>query len=159
IDELGIPTSIQGVIASRLDRVSRPERSILQIAAALGPRSSVAMLRQIAELPEDVLQDCLAALDRTELLVRIDSELHDALEFRHEMVRQVTYDSMVEKVREDIHARILATLERDDTFADEPDTLCYHAVRAKNWQKAFGHGRSAGQKCLSRSAFADAANY
>ncbi|QDP27115.1 ATP-binding protein [Bradyrhizobium cosmicum] len=159
IDELGIPTSIQGVIASRLDRVSRPERSILQIAAALGPRSSVAMLRHIAQLPEDVLQDCLAALDRTELLVRIDSELQDALEFRHEMVRQVTYESMVEKVREDIHARILATLERDDTIADEPDTLCYHAVRAKNWQKAFGHGRSAGRKCLSRSAFPDAANY
>lgn len=117
------------------------------------------MLRHIAQLPEDVLQDCLAALDRTELLVRIDSELQDALEFRHEMVRQVTYESMVEKVREDIHARILATLERDDTIADEPDTLCYHAVRAKNWQKAFGHGRSAGRKCLSRSAFPDAANY
>lgn len=159
IDELGIPTSIQGVIASRLDRVSRQERSILQIAAALGPRSSVAMLRRIVELPEDALQDCLAALDRAELLVRIDSELDDALEFRHEMVRQVTYDSMVEKVREDIHARILAILESDGARADEPDTLCYHAVRAKDWHKAFGHGKNAGRKCLSRSAFADAANY
>ena len=159
IDELGIPTSIQGVIAARLDRVSRQERSVLQIAAALGPRSSVAMLRKTVELPEGVLQDCLAALDRAELLVRIDSELDDALEFRHEMVRQVTYDSMVEKVREDIHGRILATLDGDGTYADEPDTLCYHAVRAKNWHKAFGHGKNAGRKCLSRSAFADAANY
>lgn len=159
IDELGIPTSIQGVIAARLDRVSRQQRSVLQIAAALGPRSSVAMLRKIAELPEEVLQDCLAALDRAELLVRIDSELDEVLEFRHEMVRQVTYDSMVEKVREDIHARILAKFESGGTSADEPDALCYHAVRAKDWLKAFAHGRSAGRKCLSRSAFADAANY
>lgn len=159
IDELGIPTSIQGVIAARLDRVSRQQRSVLQIAAALGPRSSVAMLRKIAELPEEVLQDCLAALDRAELLVRIDSELDEVLEFRHEMVRQVTYDSMVEKVREDIHARILAKFESGETSADEPDALCYHAVRAKDWLKAFAHGRSAGRKCLSRSAFADAANY
>jgi len=113
IDELGIPSSIQGVIAARLDRVSRQERSVLQIAAALGPRSSVAMLRNLVELPESALQDCLAVLDRAELLVRIDSELDDTLEFRHEMVRQVTYDSMVEKVREDIHARILARLEND----------------------------------------------
>ncbi|WP_441238677.1 ATP-binding protein [Bradyrhizobium sp. 930_D9_N1_4] len=159
IDELGIPSSIQGVIAARLDRVSRQERSVLQIAAALGPRSSVAMLRKLVELPEDALQDCLAVLDRAELLVRIDSELDDALEFRHEMVRQVTYDSMVDKVREDIHARILATLESDGASADEPDTLCYHAVRAKDWRKAFLHGKSAGRKCLSRSAFSDAANY
>jgi len=159
IDELGIPSSIQGVIAARLDRVSRQERSVLQIAAALGSRSSVAMLRKLVELPEEALQDCLAVLDRAELLVRIDSELDDALEFRHEMVRQVTYDSMVEKVREDIHARILVTLEGDTTSADEPDTLCYHAVRARDWYKAFVHGKSAGRKCLSRSAFSDAANY
>lgn len=159
IDELGIPTSIQGVIAARLDRMSRQERFVLQIAAALGPRSSVAMLRNVVELPEEVLQDCLAALDRAELLARIDSELEDGLEFRHEMVRQVTYDSMVEKLREDIHARILATFESDGAGADEPDTLCYHALRAKDWRKAFAHGRSAGRKCLSRSAFADAANY
>ncbi|MDA9530957.1 ATP-binding protein [Bradyrhizobium sp. CCBAU 25338] len=159
IEELGIPTSIQGVIAARLDRVSRQERSVLQVAAALGPRSSVAMLRKLVELPEAALQDCLAVLDRAELLVRIDSELDDELEFRHEMVRQVTYDSMVEKVREDIHARIVAVFESDGTSADEPDTLCYHALRAKDWLKAFTHGRSAGRKCLSRSAFADAANY
>ncbi|TWI07038.1 hypothetical protein IQ17_02426 [Bradyrhizobium daqingense] len=117
------------------------------------------MLRDLAELPESVLQDCLAALDRAELLVRIDSELDDVLEFRHEMVRQVTYDSMVEKVREAIHARILARLEGDGAGADQPDALCYHAVRARDWYKAFSHGKSAGRKCLSRSAFSDAASY
>jgi tetratricopeptide (TPR) repeat protein len=159
IDELGIPTSIQGVIAARLDRVSKQERSVLQVAAALGARSSEATLRKISILAEDALRGCLVSLDRAELLIRIDSELEDSLEFRHEMVRQVTYDSMVEKVREDIHARILAALESDESRADEPDTLCYHAVRAKDWYKAFEHGRNAGRKCLSRSAFSDAANY
>ena len=159
VDELGIPSSIQGVIAARLDRVSRQERSLLQIAAALGRRASQVMLRRVAALPEEVLQRCLAALDRAELLVRIDSELEDSFEFRHEMVRQVTYDSMVEKAREAIHAGILAALETDEAWADGADTLCYHATRAKDWQKAFHHGRGAARKCLARSAFADAANY
>ncbi|MCK1628114.1 AAA family ATPase [Bradyrhizobium sp. 147] len=159
VDELGIPSSIQGVIAARLDRVSRQERSLLQIAAALGRRANQAMLRKVAALPEKVLQDCLAALDRAELLVKIDSELEDSLEFRHEMVRQVTYDSMVEKVRESIHASILAALEGDEAWADDPDTLCYHATRAKDWQKAFEHGRSAARKCLVRSAYAGAVDY
>ncbi|MBK3660968.1 AAA family ATPase [Bradyrhizobium diazoefficiens] len=157
IDELGIPTSIQGVIAARLDRVSKQERSVLQVAAALGARSSEALLRKIAIQPEDALRGCLVSLDRAELLVRIDSELEDSLEFRHEMVRQVTYDSMVEKVREDIHARILAALERSE--AEDPDKLCYHATRAKDWDKAFGYGRASARKCLARSAFTDAADY
>lgn len=159
VDELGIPSSIQGVIAARLDRVSRQERSLLQIAAALGRRASQAMLRGAAALPEEVLQKCLTALDRAELLVRIDSELEDSFEFRHEMVRQVTYDSMVEKMRQAVHAGILSALEADKAWADDADTLCYHAVRAKDWQKSFHYGRGAAQKCLARSAFADAANY
>ncbi|MET3909117.1 class 3 adenylate cyclase/tetratricopeptide (TPR) repeat protein [Bradyrhizobium sp. S3.3.6] len=157
IDELGIPTSIQGVIAARLDRVSKQERSVLQVAAALGARSSEATLRKIAILPEDALRGCLVSLDRTELLVRIDSELEDSLEFRHEMVRQVTYDSMVDKVREDIHARILAALE--GSGAEDSDKLCYHATRAKDWDKAFHYGLASAQKCLARSAFTDAADY
>lgn len=159
IDELGIPTSIQGVIAARLDRVSRPERQILQIAATLGRRSSEAILRSVAALPEDVFQTVVAALDRVELLVRIDSELESVLEFRHDMVRQVTYESMVEKVRESIHSRILAALESDERKSSDSDELCYHATRAKDWDRSFLHGRAAAQKCLARSAFSDAATY
>ncbi|WP_298886520.1 adenylate/guanylate cyclase domain-containing protein [uncultured Bradyrhizobium sp.] len=159
IDELGIPTSIQGVIAARLDRVSRQQRLVLQVAAALGPRSSEAVVRNVSQLPEDVFHDCLAALDRAELLAAIDSDLENSLEFRHEMVRQVTYESMVEKVRESIHARVLAVFEGDQTWRDDPDSLCYHAIRAKDWAKAFTYGRSAAQKCLARSAYPDAVDY
>ncbi len=159
VGELGIPTSIQGVIAARLDRVSREERSLLQIAAALGPRSTEVILREVSGLPEEVLQRCLVILDRSEFLVKIDIEPDGLLEFPHEMVRQVTYDSMVEKVRESVHARILSTLEASGSLHDEPSRLCYHAMRAKDWQKAFTYGRSAARKSLAQSAFSDAANY
>ena len=159
IEELGIPASIQGVIAARLDRVSRQERLVLQVAAALGPRSKEAVVQKVSELPGNAFEDCLAALDRAELLVRIDSDLEYSLEFRHEMVRQVTYESMVAKVRESVHARILAAFESDETLRDDPDALCYHSVRAKDWLKAFSYGRSAAQKCLLRSAYADAVDY
>ncbi|WP_342712267.1 adenylate/guanylate cyclase domain-containing protein [Bradyrhizobium sp. B124] len=159
VGDLGIPSSIQGVIAARLDRVSREERSLLQIAAALGPRATEAILREASGLPEPVLQRCLAVLDRSEFLVKIDIEPDRLLEFPHEMVRQVIYDSMVEKVREGVHARILATLEGSGSWHDEPNRLCYHAMRAKDWQKAFSYGRTAARKSLARSAFADAANY
>ncbi|KIU43895.1 MULTISPECIES: adenylate/guanylate cyclase domain-containing protein [Bradyrhizobium] len=159
VGDLGIPSSIQGVIATRLDRVSKEERSLLQIAAAIGPHSTESMLREIAGLPGEAMQRCLEALDRAEFLVRIDAEPDDMLEFPHEMIRQVTYDSMVEKVRESVHARILATLESSGRWHDEPNRLCYHATRAKDWQKAFTYGRAAARRSLTRSAFAGAASY
>jgi class 3 adenylate cyclase/tetratricopeptide (TPR) repeat protein len=159
VGELGIPTSLQGVIAARLDRLPREERALMQMAAALGSRSSVLTLREVAALPEGLLQRCLGALDRAELLVKADGVAEDALEFPHEMVRQVTYDSMVERTREKVHARILVALDSDESWRDQPDKLCYHATRAKDWAKAFAYGRSVARKSVARSAFADAASY
>ncbi|WP_291860406.1 AAA family ATPase [Bradyrhizobium sp.] len=159
VGELGIPSSVQGVIAVRLDRLPRGERALMQIAAALGPRSTVATLREVAALPEAVLQGALGALDRAELLIRAADVPEETFEFPHDMVRQVTYDSMVERTREKVHARILSALEGDETRRDESDRLCYHATRAKDWAKAFAYGRSVARKCVARSAFADATSH
>lgn len=159
VEELGIPTSIQGVIAVRLDRLRKEERTVMQIASALGTRSMVATLREVAALPEGLLQRALGTLDRAELLVRTDSVADDTVEFPHEMVRQVTYDSMVERARERVHERILFALESDARSRDELDKLCFHAVRSKDWTKAFTYGRSVAQKSVARSAFADATSY
>jgi tetratricopeptide (TPR) repeat protein len=156
VEELGIPTSIQGVIAVRLDRLPRAERALMQIAAALGRRSTVVTLREVAALPEAVLQRALATLDRAELLVRADG---DTYEFPHDMVRQVTYDSMVERSREKVHTRILSALENDENWREDADKLCYHATRAKDWGKALAYGRNVARKCVARSAFADAASH
>jgi class 3 adenylate cyclase/tetratricopeptide (TPR) repeat protein len=159
VEELGIPTSIQGVIAARLDRLPREERALIQMAAALGSRSTVVTLREAAALPEVLLQRCLGTLDWAELLVKADGVAEDSFEFPHEMIRQVTYDSMVERTREKVHVRILSALESDESWRDEPDKLCYHATRAKDWAKAFGYGRSVARKSVARSAFADATSY
>jgi len=159
VEELGIPSSIQGVIAVRLDRLPRAERALMQIASALGPRSTVVTLREVAALPEAVLQRALGTLDRAELLVRADGVSGDTFEFPHDMVRQVTYDAMVERTREKVHARILSALESDENWRDEADKLCYHALRAKDWAKALAYGRSVARKCVARSAFADATSH
>jgi predicted ATPase/class 3 adenylate cyclase len=159
VEELGIPTTIQDVIAVRLDRLPRAERALLQIAAALGRRSTVITLREVAALPEAALQRALAALDRAELLVRADDASGETFEFPHDMVRQVTYDSMVERTRERVHTRILSALESDENWREEADKLCYHATRAKDWAKALAYGRNVARKCVARSAFADATSH
>ena len=160
ITDLGIPDSVQGVIAARLDRLSKDERTLMQIAAALGSRSIVNTLREVAALPEDRLQEALNMLDRSELLVRtIGGVREDSFEFPHEMIRQVTYDQMVVRTRETIHTRILAALEGDEGRRDEQDILCYHARQAKDWGKTLAYARNVARKGVARSAFADATSH
>jgi class 3 adenylate cyclase/tetratricopeptide (TPR) repeat protein len=159
VEELGIPNSIQGVIAARLDRLAKQEYALIQTAAALGPRASLATLREVSALDESALQSALAALDRAEMLVKADGTVDDTFEFPHEMVRQVAYDSLIARARESVHASILSALEKDERWSEEADTLCYHATRAKNWPKAFTYARNVARKCVERSAFADATSY
>jgi len=159
VDDLGIPASVQGVIAARLDRLTKQERTVVQAAAALGPRAKLAILRKVIALPEVMLDASLSTLDGAELLVRNESATGEAFEFPHDMIRQVAYDSMIGPVREDVHVRILAALEGEEGADEEADKLCYHATRAKAWAKAVGYGREVARKCVARSAFADATTY
>jgi class 3 adenylate cyclase/tetratricopeptide (TPR) repeat protein len=160
-DGLGVPPTVQGVIAGRIDRLPKEERALLQIAAAIGPRPTVIALRDVAALPEPAFQSRLASLDRVELLIQSDSAPEPSFEFAHDLIRQVTYDSMLEVMREGLHKRILAALEaRTDQHPDDrSDILCHHATRAKDWPKALAYGRSVARKCLARSAFSDATSY
>jgi class 3 adenylate cyclase/tetratricopeptide (TPR) repeat protein len=160
-DALAVPATIQGVIAARIDRLAKPDRALLQLAAALGPRSTVGVLRGLAALPEELLRQRLRALDAAELLVEASLLPSHAYEFSHDLIRQVTYDAMLEPVRVQLHQEILAALEADAEarIEDQIAMLCHHAVRAKEWQKSYRYAHSMAQKCLARSALSDAVNY
>ena len=156
VEELGIPESIQGVIAARLDRLTKQERILIQTAAALGTRSRLATLTEVFVLPE-ACSAFLAALDRAELLVRDETGTDDVFEFTHEMVRQVAYDSMIGPAREEC-MRASFRPWRPIGPRDEIDRLCLHAT-----VQGLGQGvrlrRRRGAKCVARSAFADATSY
>ena len=90
--ELGIPPNLQGVIASRIDRLPRDERRLLQIAAAIGPRAVFATLAGVTTLPDHLLRRHLASLDAAELLIDTHAIPEPSYQFPHELVRQVTYE-------------------------------------------------------------------
>ena len=147
------------MIAARLDRLTKQERVVVQAAAALGSRSKAGTLREVTGFAEVILDASLSALDQAELLLKVEAGTGEALEFPHEMIRQVAYNSMIGASREDVHGRILAALEGEANSGEETDKLCYHATRAKAWAKAVGYGREVARKCVARSAFADATSY
>ncbi|MGB8843921.1 MAG: hypothetical protein WCC64_22960, partial [Aliidongia sp.] len=160
-DDLAVPPTIQGTIAAHIDRLAKPERALLQLAAAIGPRATLATLRGVADMSETALRERFAALNAAELLVETSLLPEQAYAFPHDLVRQVTYEAMLAPARMRLHREILGYLEgaAEGQADDQSATLCHHAVRAEEWEKSYRYAHGMAQKCVERSALGDAVNY
>lgn len=144
IEEFGIFLSIQGVIVVWFDWVLWLECLVFQVVVVFGLRLCVVVFCVFLDLFEQGLQNCFVVFDCVELLVRVDSELDDVLEFWYEMVCQVIYDLMVVKVCEGIYVCIFVKFECDGLGMDEFDILCYYVVCVQDWLRVFIYGWSVG---------------
>jgi tetratricopeptide (TPR) repeat protein len=160
-DALEIPPTVQGVIASRIDRLPKDDKALLQLASVAGPRISPPLLAAVTGMPSAELQSRLWSLEILDFLVEARWLAAPEYEFAHDLIREVAYDSILRPQREELHRRILAALEassvgREEEFAE---ALCHHAVKAQNWLKADQYGSMAAKKAFARSAFRDATEY
>jgi predicted ATPase len=155
-----VPPTLQGVIAARIDQLAKPERALLQTASAVGPRASLGLLRCIAGLPELELRRQLRTLDDSELLVEASLLPEHVFAFPHDLVRQVSYETMLETTRQQLHSVILMALESMMSEEDAgTDTLCRHALAAKDWRKACTYASDVARRCVQKSAVSDASRY
>ena len=160
-EALGIPPTIQGVIASRIDRLPKEDKSLLQLASVVGPRISPALLAAVTGMPAAQLQSRLWSLEILDFLVESQWPAATEYEFAHDLIREVAYDSILRPQREELHRRILAAMEAisQGREQDVAEALCHHAVQARDWAKAAQYGQLAARKALARSAFRDATGY
>jgi tetratricopeptide (TPR) repeat protein len=160
-DGLRIPATVQGVIATRVDRLSTDEKSLLRMAAVFGSRSTSAMLGELFGLPEPQLKVSLASLARSELLIEASTLPDQTYEFPHDLIRQVAYEAMPGNARKDLHRRIFLMLKQD-RFAssiDQSEFLLHHAVGAEHWSEAASLSTAIARKCLEKSAHPAAVTY
>lgn len=160
-DALEIPPTVQGVIASRIDRLPKEDKALLQLASVAGPRISPPLLAAVTGMPAAQLQSRLWSLEILDFLVEARWLAAPEYEFAHDLIREVAYDSILRPQREELHRRILTALEassvgREEEFAE---ALCHHAVKSQNWEKAARYGSMAAKKAFARSAFRDATEY
>ena len=157
---LEVPLTVQGVIASRIDRLSRREKKLLQVAAAIGPRVSRRMLQALSAAGDSVFSQILAALLTAGMLVSSTRSTQGAISFPHECVRQVIYDATLEFDRVTLHKRILAALEAEASAAQDREErdamMIHHAVQAKEWARAAELATAVARRCFGHSAFSDA---
>jgi class 3 adenylate cyclase/tetratricopeptide (TPR) repeat protein len=153
-----VPSTVQAVLAARIDRLPPAEKHVLQTAAVVGKYAPFAVLREVADVPEEVLRRCLAGLRAAEFLY--ESSLFPDLEygFCHALTHEVAYGSLLLGRRRVLHAEIVAAVERlyRDRLPEQAERLAYHAFRGELWEKAVNYLRQAGAKACGLSAYRQA---
>ncbi|QQO14774.1 AAA family ATPase [Bradyrhizobium diazoefficiens] len=160
--ELGVPLTVQGMIASRIDRLSPREKRVLQVASAIGPQVPSRLLQAICALEQSVYRKSLNAL-LTAGMLTCTPQLRSEASFPHEFVRQVAYEATLESDRVKLHNEILAQLGKQAATAPhDPElaaSMVHHATKAKQWREAAEIAAAIARRCFSQAAFADAKRY
>jgi predicted ATPase len=156
-----VPTTVQAVLAARLDRLPLEAKHLLQTAAVIGHDVLLALLAAIAECAEDVLHHSLAQLQRAEFLYETRLWPDHAYTFKHALTHEMAYGSLLQERRQALHARIVEVLEMEggDRLAGQVEPLAHHALRGAVWDKALAYCRQAGEKAMARSAYREAVGY
>jgi len=158
IDHVQVPTTVQAILASRIDRLPPAEKQLLQSAAVIGKDVPFILLHAIADDAEEGVRGQLALLQSAEFLYETRLFPDSEYSFKHALTQEVAYGSLLTDRRRAIHARIVGAIERlqGDRLGEQVERLAHHALRAELWEKAVLYGRQAGAKAMARWALRDA---
>jgi tetratricopeptide (TPR) repeat protein len=156
--EIRVPATVQAVLAARIDRLPPEERALLHTAAVIGKDVPLALLRAVADLPEEVLRGGLIRLQGSEFLYETRVVAEPEFAFKHALSHEVAYAGLLQDRRRALHARIMAAIEQlhATRLAEQVDRLAHHASRGEVWDKAVAYFREAGAKAAARSAYREA---
>ena len=142
---------------ARLDRLGGA-KEVAQIGAAIGREFSHALLAAVARKSEAELQSTLDRLMTAGLLFRQGVPPHATYLFKHALVQDAAYGTLLREPRRALHARIAETLERQfaEMIENQPELLARHCTEAGLIEKAAGLWGKAGQLALARSALTEA---
>ncbi|HEV8718504.1 MAG TPA: AAA family ATPase, partial [Candidatus Binatia bacterium] len=156
--DLHIPTSVQGVLAARIDRLPPQEKALLQTLAVLGREFSSTLLKQVVEQPEAELYRLLAHLREGEFIYEQPAFPEVEYLFKHALTQEVAYNSLLVERRKTVHERAARAIEEvyrlrlEDRYSE----LAHHYSRSGNTQKAVDYLQLAGQQAVQRSAYVEA---
>ena len=154
---LAVPASLHASLMARLDRLG-PAKEVAQIGSAIGREFSHALLASVARKPEAELGSALDRLVQAGLLSRQGVPPQASYLFKHALVQDAAYGTLLREPRRALHARIAETLESRfaETAESQPDILARHCTEAGLIEKAAGLWGKAGQQSLARSALVEA---
>ncbi|HSF59010.1 MAG TPA: AAA family ATPase [Candidatus Binatia bacterium] len=161
IDEIRIPSTVQNVLADRIDRLPPEEKRLLQTAAVIGVIVPFGLLRAVAELPEGDLQTYLTHLQTGEFLYESNLFPEPEYTFKHALTNEVAYGALIHERKVFLHAKIVTALETivGSNLQDHIETISQHAYRGELWEKAVAYSWQSGEKASQRSANQEARQF
>jgi predicted ATPase len=149
--------TLHASLMARLDRLA-PVRDVAQIASAIGRRFSYELISAVASMPKERLDDALDHLVDAELVFRCGTPPDAEYTFKHALVQDAAYSSLLRERRQKLHARIAVELENHffDAVERQPEILAEHCAHAGLMEKAAQLWRRAGHSSAKRAAHREA---
>jgi class 3 adenylate cyclase len=157
---IAIPATLRDSLMARLDRY-QPVKEIAQIGAAIGREFSHELVSAVAPLPASQLDAALAQLTDSGLAFRRGTPPDAIYVFKHALIQDAAYDSLLKSRRQELHARIARVLERQfpAVAANEPEVLAYHYTHGGQIDQALPLWRRAGEAALSHMALSESISH
>ncbi|SAK68205.1 adenylate/guanylate cyclase [Caballeronia calidae] len=157
---IAIPDTLQGSLLSRLDRLEPTIKETAQIAATVGREFGAKLLGLIASKPENELRETLDRLIAADIIVPASAKPadDDAFMFRHALIQEIAYQSLLLARRRHFHALIAAALEQHypDIVERQPELIAQNFAAAELPDRAIDYWQRAGERALAGAAYDEA---
>ena len=151
INSANIPLTLQDSLAERLDRLG-PAKELAQIASAIGREFDEEVIKALDEYDHTGLAMQIKPLIDAELVYPEEND-HSRYIFRHALIRDAAYDSMLPSTRKSVHRRIAEVLEQQfyNQVSDNPENLAWHYAKSESYEKAVELALLAAEQSLAKS--------
>jgi class 3 adenylate cyclase/tetratricopeptide (TPR) repeat protein len=158
LGQLKIPTTVQGILAARIDRLSMAEKDLLQILAVIGSEFSLQVVRRLTDKPSDEVDRILGDLQLGEFIYEQPAVGDIEYTFKHALTQEVAYNSLLLERRKQLHERAGRAIEaiHSTRLDDHLSDLARHYKRSGNSGKALEYLQRAGEQALARSIHTEA---
>ena len=155
---LSVPATLHASLMARLDRLGPAPKEIAQIGAVLGREFAYELIEPVAQRPEKELQAALGQLGDAGLLFCRGVAPHASYLFKHALVQDAAYSTLLRGRRQALHARVAAALETHfaDVVEREPELLAHHLTAAGSTERAVDQWLRAGRHAAARLAYLEA---
>ncbi|HZB92949.1 MAG TPA: AAA family ATPase, partial [Stellaceae bacterium] len=150
VEDIRVPSNVQLVLASRIDRLPPPEKELLHLASVIGYDVPRDILQTVADLPEAEVEARLAGLERAGFLRLVAAGVF----FEHMLTRDVAYDTLLLSSRRTLHHAVFEAMERRG--GEPAHVLAHHAFQGELWPKALQYLVQAASRALDLSAYSGA---
>jgi len=157
LSDLAIPATLQESLLARLDRLPTV-REVAQVGAVLGREFAYETLKALGAMEDEALEDGLGRLVEAELLYQRGRPPRSRYIFKHALVQDAAYQSLLRRTRQHYHGQIAELLEASfpDMVENTPELVAHHFAEAGNQDRAVAYWQKAGARALAANGYEEA---